>query len=101
MFGTEVQGQDAFDIRTGQDGAGELGCVLGAGDGALHAWQNELSYYTVEELAEWHPELRDHEPLSIAEVDGLLWRLYAAASPREGGKSSVSTVSTVSTKGGR
>ncbi len=63
---------------------------------ALHAWQNELSYYTVEELAEWHPQLRDHEPLSIEEVDGLLWRLYAAASPIEGGKSTVSTVSTVS-----
>ncbi len=69
---------------------------------ALHAWQNELSYHTVEELAEWHPELRDHAPLSIEEVDGLLWRLYAADSPqKERGKSSVSTVSTVSTKGGR
>ena len=64
---------------------------------ALHAWQNELSYHTVDELAEWHPQLRDHEPLSIAEVDGLLWRL-AAASPIEDGESSVSTVST---KGGR
>ncbi len=67
---------------------------------ALHAWQNELSYHTVEELAEWHPQLRDHEPLTIEEVGGLLWRL-AAASPIEGGKSTVSTVSTVSTKGGR
>ncbi len=67
---------------------------------ALHAWQNELSYHTVEELAEWHPELRDHAPLSIEEVDGLLWRLYAAAAPPiEGGESSVSTVSTVSTEG--
>ncbi len=63
---------------------------------ALHAWQNELSYHTVEELAEWHPELRDHAPLSIAEVDGLLWRLYAADSPIEAEKSTVSTVSTVS-----
>ncbi len=69
---------------------------------ALHAWQNELSYHTVEELRGWHPELRDHEPLTIAEVDGLLWRLYAADSPqKELGKSRVSTVSTVSTKGGR
>ena len=67
---------------------------------ALHAWQNELSYHTVEELAEWHPELRDHAPLSIQEVDGLLWRLYAADSPqKERGESSVSTVSTVSTEG--
>ncbi len=64
---------------------------------ALHAWQNELSYHTVEELAEWHPELRDHAPLTIEEVDGLLWRLYAAAAPPiEGGESTVSTVSTVS-----
>jgi len=67
---------------------------------ALHAWQNELSYHTVEELAEWHPELTGHEPLSIAEVAGLLARLQAAASPIEGGESSVSTVSTVS-KGDR
>ncbi len=58
---------------------------------ALHAWQNELSYHTVEELRGWHPELRDHAPLSIAEVDGLLWRLYATASPQEAGNASVST----------
>ncbi len=45
---------------------------------ALHAWQNELSYHTVEELAEWHPQLRDHEPLTIEEVGGLLWRVAAA-----------------------
>ena len=56
---------------------------------ALHAWQNELSFYTVEELAEWHPELRDHEPLSIGEVEGLLARLAAI----EGGKLCVSRVS--------
>ncbi len=69
---------------------------------ALHAWQNELSYHTVEELRGWHPQLRDHEPLTIEEVDGLLWRLYAAAAPPiEAEKSTVSTVSTVSTKGGR
>ncbi len=65
---------------------------------ALHAWQNELSYHTVEELRGWHPELRDHEPLTIAEVDGLLWRL-AATSHIEGGESTVSSVSTVSTEG--
>ena len=69
---------------------------------ALHAWQNELSYHTGEELARWHPELRDHKPLTIEEVDGLLWRLYAAgASHIEAGESTVSSVSTVSTKGGR
>ena len=67
---------------------------------ALHAWQNELSYHTVEELAEWHPELTGHDPLSIEEVAGLLRRLAAAAPPIEGGESIVSTVSTVS-KGGR
>ncbi len=67
---------------------------------ALHAWQNELSYHTVEELAEWHPELTGHDPLSIAEVAGLLRRLAAAAPHIEGSESSVSTVSTVS-KGGR
>ncbi len=62
---------------------------------ALHAWQNELSYHTVEELRGWHPELTDHQPLTIAEVDGLLSRL-AAASHIEACESSVSTVSTVS-----
>ena len=45
---------------------------------ALHAWQNELSYHTAEELAAWHPELTGHAPLSIAEVGGLLRRLAAA-----------------------
>jgi hypothetical protein len=65
---------------------------------ALHAWQNELSYHTVEELAGWHPELRDHRPLTIEEVDGLLRRM-APASPIEGGESAVSNVSTVSAEG--
>ena len=60
---------------------------------ALHAWQNELSYHTGEELAQWHPELQDHKPLTIEEVDGLLARLQAAAPPIEGGESTVSTVS--------
>ena len=62
---------------------------------ALHAWQNEISYHTVEELRTFHPELRDHEPLSIEEVDGLL-ALLQAAQAQEG---SVSAVSTVSTEG--
>ena len=62
---------------------------------ALHVWQIELSYYTVPELRVYYPELRDHEPLSIDEVEDLLTQLQAAASPIEGGESSVST------KGGR
>ena len=66
---------------------------------ALHAWQNELSYHTGEELAQWHPELRDHKPLSIKEGEGLLPRLQAVAPPIEGRESTVSTVSTVSTGG--
>ena len=59
---------------------------------ALYAWQNELSYHTVEELAKWHPELTGHEPLTIAEVDSLLWRVYAADSPQEAGNARVSTL---------
>ena len=66
---------------------------------ALHCWQNELSYYTVEELRDYHPELRGHEPLSIEEVDGLLAQLQAAAPQQESGEATVSSVSTVSTKG--
>ena len=62
---------------------------------ALHAWQNELNSHTVEELRTYHPELRDHDPLSIEEVDGLLAQLQAAQA-QEG---SVSAVSTVSTEG--
>jgi len=66
---------------------------------ALHAWQNELSYHTIEELRGWHPQLRDYEPLTIEEVGGLLWRLAAAASHIEDAESTVSSVSTVSTQG--
>ena len=33
---------------------------------ALHAWQNELSYYTTEELRDYYPDLRGDVPLSIA-----------------------------------
>ena len=66
---------------------------------ALHAWQNELSYHTIEELAQWHPLLRDYEPLTIEEVGGLLWRLAAAASHIEDAESTVSTVSTQGTGG--
>ncbi len=61
---------------------------------ALHAWQNELSYYTVEELRDYHPELRGHEPLSIEEVDALLAQLQTGS-----GEPTVSSVS-VSTGGG-
>ena len=42
---------------------------------ALHAWQNELSSYTIEELRDYHPELNHHEPLTVDEVDSLLGRL--------------------------
>ncbi len=66
---------------------------------ALHAWQNELSYYTVEELRDYHPELCGHEPLSIEEVDGLLAQLKAAAPQQETSEATVSSVS-VSTGGG-
>ena len=45
---------------------------------ALHAWQNELGYHTVEELRDYHPELSGHEPLTIEEVEGLLSRLQPA-----------------------
>ena len=58
---------------------------------ALHAWQNELSYHAVEELRVYHPELRDHEPLSVDEVDALLVQLQA---PQEGTAATVSGVST-------
>lgn len=42
---------------------------------ALHAWQNELNYHTVEELRDYHRELKHHQPLNIEEVDRLLTRL--------------------------
>ena len=56
---------------------------------ALHAWQNELSCYTVEELRHYHPELSGHEPLTIAEVEGLLSRLQPAPGTGETTVSSV------------
>ncbi len=42
---------------------------------ALHCWQNELSYYTTEELRDYYPDLRGVEPLSIDEVERLLAQL--------------------------
>ena len=42
---------------------------------ALHCWQNELSYYTVEELRAYHTELTRYVPLTIDEVDALVTRL--------------------------
>ena len=45
---------------------------------ALHCWQNELSYFMTEELQDYYPDLRGHEPLSIDEVEALLARLQAA-----------------------
>jgi len=63
---------------------------------ALHCWQNELSYFTTEELQEYYPDLQGFEPLSSDEVETLLARLQRAES-RQGG--SEATVSTVSTEG--
>ena len=63
---------------------------------ALHCWQNELSYYTVEELQDYYPDLQSIEPLSIDEVERLLVRLQAAHGSSEATVSSVS----VSTGGG-
>ena len=42
---------------------------------ALRAWQNELSYHTVNELRDYYPGLWGHQPLSVDEVDGLLAQL--------------------------
>ncbi len=61
---------------------------------ALHCWQNELSYYTTEELRDYYPDLRGHVPLSIDEVERLLAQLQT-----EAGETTVSSVS-VSTGGG-
>ena len=36
---------------------------------ALHCWQNELSYFTREELQEYYPDLQGATPLSIGDVD--------------------------------
>ena len=56
---------------------------------ALHCWQNELSYYTTEELRSYYPDLRGVEPLSIEDVEALLARLH-----NEAGNATVSAVST-------
>ena len=57
---------------------------------ALHCWQNELSYFTTEELRDYYPDLQGIEPLSIVEVERLLARLQAA---HGSGEPTVSTVS--------
>jgi hypothetical protein len=59
---------------------------------ALHCWQNELSYYTTEELQDYYPDLQGIEPLSIDEVERLLARLLADAPQQEGGEATVSSV---------
>ena len=61
---------------------------------ALHCWQNELSYYTEEELRDYYPDLQGVTPLTIEEVDGLLAQLQTA----HGG--SAATVSSVSVGAG-
>ena len=63
---------------------------------ALHCWQNELSYYTTEELRDYYSDLRGHVPLSIDEVERLLAQLEPAPGS---GEATVSSVS-VSTGGG-
>ncbi len=57
---------------------------------ALHCWQNELSYYTTEELRSYYPDLQGIEPLSIDEVERLLTRRQAAHGSGEATVSSVS-----------
>ena len=59
----------------------------------LQCWQNELSYYTTEELQDYYPGLQGHEPLSIEGVAQLFAQLQAT--PGTG----ATTVSAVSTEG--
>ncbi len=59
---------------------------------ALRAWQNELSYYTTEELRDYYPDLQAVEPLSIAEVERLLAQLQASGLPQEASEATVSSV---------
>ncbi len=66
---------------------------------ALRAWQNELSYYTTEELRDYYSDLRGIEPLGIDAVEDLLARLQGTTSHQEGSEATVSSVSTVSTAG--
>ena len=56
---------------------------------ALHCWQNELSYYTTEELRDYYPDLGGHVPLSIEEVEAILARLQATQGGSEATVSSV------------
>ena len=41
----------------------------------LQCWQNELSYYTTEELQDYYPDLQGHEPLSVEGVAQLFTQL--------------------------
>ena len=66
---------------------------------ALQCWQNELNYYTTEELQDYYPDLQGHEPLSIEGVDELFAQLQATPGSSAATVSAVSTVSTVSTDG--
>ena len=47
---------------------------------ALHCWQNELSYYTREELQTYYPDLKGIEPLSLDAVDMLIQKMARAES---------------------
>ncbi len=62
----------------------------------LQCWQNELGYYTTEELQDYYPDLQGHEPLSIEGVERLFAQLQVTPGT---GATTVSAVSTVSTEG--
>ena len=47
---------------------------------ALHCWQNELSYYTTEELQTYYPDLKGIEPLSLDALDTLIQKMVRAES---------------------
>lgn len=46
---------------------------------ALHCWQNELSYYTPEELRSYYPDLAKEEPLTDEQVTALWLRMTKGA----------------------
>ena len=48
---------------------------------ALHCWQNELSYYTTEELRSYYPDLTNEEPLTDEQITAL-WLRITKGGPR-------------------
>ena len=67
----------------------------------LQCWQNELNYYTTEELQDYYPDLQGHEPLSVEGVDQLFAQLQVTPGTGAATVSAVSTVSTDGAGGGR